>query len=318
MISSAISASSAVNPFGFFTMSRRIVLALVIAAAISAHAQRADAGYEKWKSDLVEDRRQNWLTLAGLFWLKPGQNTFGSDAGNTVVLPKTARPWAGELTLWNDKITMKLSPGVHAAIAGKPVTVPTVLQSDATGHPTVVELGSLRFYVIVRGTRTGIRVKDLESPAVQKYTGPVFYPINPAYRVTAKFIPAVQKRTVAVPNVIGDIEETPVTGEVEFRLEGQELRLTDLGGEPAKGLFLVFSDLTNKTETYHAGRFLDTGPVVHGAVVLDFNRAYNPPCSLTRFATCPLPPKENRLAVAIPAGEKFERLHPRARPRPRH
>ena len=269
--------------------------------------------FENWKSELVEDRRQNWLPLAGLFWLKPGQNTFGSDAGNVVVLPKGARPWAGEFDFWNGKVTMKASAGVHATIAGKPVTGPTQLEPDNSAHPTVVELGSLRLHVIVRGARTGIRVKNLESPAVEKYTGPVFYAMNPAYRVTAKFLPATKKRIVMVPDVIGDMTPTPVTGEVEFQLEGKDLHLTDLGGDPAKGLFFVFADPTNKTETYHAGRFLDTGPVAHGTVVLDFNRAYNPPCSVTRFATCPLPPKENRLEVAIPAGEKFERPQRRRR-----
>jgi len=298
-----------------------VFVCVAVAATLGqtlAFAQTAgDAAYrsslEKWKIELVADRSQNWLTLAGLFWLKPGQNTFGSDTGNAVVLPKGAKPWAGEFDLWDGKVTLRASPGVHAMVAGRPVTGPTLLQADTSGHPTVVELGSLRLHVIVRGSRIGIRVKDLDSPAVRKYAGPSFYPINLAYRVTAKFVPATEKRTVMVPDVIGDITPTPVAGEVDFQLEGKELRLTDLGGSASKGLFLVFSDPTNKTETYHAGRFLDTGPVAHGTVVLDFNRAYNPPCSVTRFATCPLPPKENRLEVAIPAGEKFERPQRRRR-----
>ncbi len=110
-----------------------------------------------------------------------------------------------------------------------------------------------------------------------------------------------------VPNVLGDVTPTPIAGEVRFRLNGQDFTLAALGGDPAKGLSFVISDLTAKTETYPGGRFLDTDPVVDGKVVLDFNRAYNPPCAVTPYATCPLAPKENRLVVAIAAGEKYDR-----------
>jgi uncharacterized protein (DUF1684 family) len=117
------------------------------------------------------------------------------------------------------------------------------------------------------------------------------------------------KRTVDVPNVLGDTIPTPVVGEVRFKLNGQDVQLTDLGGDPSKGLFVVFNDLTSKTDTYPGGRFLETDPVTNGTVVLDFNHAHNPPCAVTPYATCPLAPKENRLAIAIPAGEKYDRTH---------
>jgi uncharacterized protein len=112
-----------------------------------------------------------------------------------------------------------------------------------------------------------------------------------------------------VPNVLGDVTPTPVAGTVAFKINGQELHLTDLGGHPDKGLSFVFSDLTSKSETYPGGRFLQTDAVVNGTVVIDFNRAYNPPCAVTPYATCPLAPKENRLTAAIPAGEKYDRAH---------
>jgi uncharacterized protein (DUF1684 family) len=112
-----------------------------------------------------------------------------------------------------------------------------------------------------------------------------------------------------VPNVLGDVTPVPITGEVHFRLNGQDLTLTALGGDPAKGLSFVIGDLTGKTDTYPGGRFLDTDAVVDGRVVVDFNRAYSPPCAVTPYATCPLAPKENRLPVAIAAGEKYDRLH---------
>jgi hypothetical protein len=164
-------------------------------------------------------------------------------------------------------------------------------------------------YVIKRGPRTGIRVKDLNSVAARNYRGPIFFNLNPAYRISATWVPSNGKTTVDVPNVLGDTTPTPVAGEVHFKLNGQDVQLTDLGGDPTKGLFIVFNDLTSKSETYPGGRFLETDPVTSGTVVLDFNRAHNPPCAVTPYATCPLAPKENRLAIAIPAGEKYDRPH---------
>ena len=263
--------------------------------------------FEKRKVELTDDLRQNWLSLAGLFWLKPGTNTFGSDPGNQIVLANGGVPAHGGSFDFNGQaVTVKILPGVGATIDGKPTTG-AELQSDATEHPTVLEIGSLRMRVIKRGDRIGIRVKDLKSQAAQDYHGPVFFPLNTNYRVTATWVPSGGKRTVDVPNVLGDITPTPVTGEAHFKINGQDVSLTDLGGDPSKGLFFVFNDLTSKTDTYPGGRFLETDPVANGSVVLDFNRAHSPPCAVTPYATCPLAPKENRLAVAIPAGEKYDR-----------
>ena len=179
------------------------------------------------------------------------------------------------------------------------------LDADVTGHASEVSLGTLRMHVIQRGERVGIRVKDLDSPAVKKYRGPIFFPLNPALKITATWIPADGKKMVDVPNVLGDVMPTPVAGEARFKINGQEVALQALGGDPKEGLFFIFKDLTSKTETYPPGRFLQTDAVVNNTVVLDFNEAYNPPCAVTPYATCPLPPKENQLTVAIPAGKNM-------------
>ena len=263
--------------------------------------------FDKWKAELVDDLKTNWLSLAGLFWLKPGENSFGSDAGNAIVFPK-GPAHAGVFELQGTDVTVKFGPDAHATIDGKPVTT-AKLQPDTSGSPTIVELGSLRIKVIVRGQRIGIRLKDLDSEQAKNYHGPIFFPLDLSYRVTATWVPSDGKKTVDVPNVLGDTTPTPVAGTVVFKINGQEVRLTDLGGNPSKGLSFVFNDLTSKTDTYPGGRFLETEPVVNGTVVIDFNRAYNPPCAVTPYATCPLAPKENRLAVAIPAGEKYDRTH---------
>jgi uncharacterized protein (DUF1684 family) len=261
--------------------------------------------YAKWKSELIDDLKQNWLSLAGLFWLKAGENSFGTDAANAVVFPKGPSQ-AGVFDLQGTDVTVTLSPGASAKVGGKAVTA-VKLQPDISGNPTVLELGSLRIKAIIRGRRIGIRLKDVDSEAARNYRGPVFFPINLSYRVKATLVPPEGKKTVDVPNVLGDTTPTASAGVVVFKINGQEVRLTDLGGNPTKGLSFVFNDLTSKTDTYPGGRFLETDPVVNGTVEIDFNRAYNPPCAVTPYATCPLAPKENRLAVAIPVGEKYDR-----------
>jgi uncharacterized protein (DUF1684 family) len=261
--------------------------------------------FEKWKAEQIDDLKQNWLPLAGLYWLKPGVNSFGTAPENAVVFPK-GPSHAGEFDREGKDVTIKMLPDARATSGGKPLTM-AKLDPDVSGHASRVEMGTLQFHVIVRGQRVGIRVKDLESAAVTNFKGLIFYPVDLNYRVTATWEPSDGKKTIDVPNVLGDVTPVPVAGTVVFKINGQEQRLTALGGDPSKGLSFVFNDLTAKTDTYPGGRFLDTDPVANGAVILDFNRAYNPPCAVTPYATCPLAPTENRLAVAIPAGEKFDK-----------
>ena len=286
-------------------------LASAVPAERNASGSETDAAYkqdfEKWKAELVDDLKKNWLTLAGLFWLKPGENSFGADAGNAIVFPK-GPAHAGVFDLEGADVTAKFFREAHATTEGKPVNT-MKLQPDVSGKATVIELGSLRMKSIVRGQRIGIRLYDLDSAEAKNYRGPIFFPIDLSYRVTATWMPSDGKKTVDVPNVLGDTTPTPVAGTVVFKINGQQVQLTDLGGNPSKGLSFVFNDLTGKTDTYPGGRFLETDPVVNGTVVIDFNRAYNPPCAVTPYATCPLAPKENRLAIAIPAGEKYDRAH---------
>src|SRR5882724_240850 len=175
-----------------------VIAFLLCATALQSAAQSIDSSYQqsfdKWKAELVEGRQKNWLPLAGLFWLKLGENTFGTDPANSVVFPKGPAK-AGSFELNVTDVTLKLSPGTQATIQGKPVTT-AKLEPDTSKDRTVVEMGSLRFHVIVRGKRIGIRLKDLESEAVRNYHGPVFFPLNSAYRVTAKWVPSDGKKKV--------------------------------------------------------------------------------------------------------------------------
>jgi len=296
-------------------MNRRIkgiALTAVLATSVITMARPAeepDAAYvqsfEKWKAEQTDDLKANWLSLVGLFWLKSGTNTFGSDAGNSIVFPK-GPAHAGEFDLDGSEVTLRLRPDTPATIEGKPANI-AKLAPDTSDHVTRIEMGSLRFHVIVRGQRVGIRVRDTDSAASHNFKGMVFYPLDLNYRTTATWVPADGKKTVEVPNALGDVSAESVPGVLTFKLKGQELSLTALGGDAKTGLFFVFTDPTAKADTYPGGRFLDTGPIENGTVVLDFNRAYNPPCAVTPYATCPLAPKENRLTVAITAGEKFDK-----------
>jgi uncharacterized protein (DUF1684 family) len=295
-----------------------VVLAGVCFLALfSLAAQPPDAEYqqafEKWKAELVDDLKQRWVPLAGLFWLRPGPNTFGSAADNLIVLP-SGPAHAGTFKLESEEVSVELQPGVDGKVDGENQqkaklysdVAPHPASAGNKGGPTIIELGSLRMHLIKRGSRLGIRVRDLNSEAVRKYAGPIFFPLDMTYRVTGTFIPSDGKRSVDVPNVLGDITPTPIVGEVRFTLSGQAMTLTAFEGDTKKGLSFVISDMTSKTDTYPGGRFLDTDPVEDGKVVLDFNRAYNPPCAVTPYATCPLAPKENRLQVAVAAGEKYD------------
>jgi uncharacterized protein (DUF1684 family) len=264
--------------------------------------------FEEWKAGLDRERREQWLTLAGLFWLKAGENRFGSAADNPIVFPKSVAAHEGVFLVSGRDVTVKFEKGVHALVDSVPLSE-AKLAADVTGHPTLVQIGRLRFGVIQRGERTGIRLWDMDRPEAREYLGATFYPLTAKYRLLASWVPYAKPRPIRIPNVLGDVTETQAAGEVRSTIDGREFHLIAVSGEPDKGFFLIFSDPTRKSETYPAGRFLETGPVKNGEVVLDFNYAYNPPCALTAYATCPLPPQQNQLTVPIPAGEKYKRSH---------
>jgi len=184
---------------------------------------------------------------------------------------------------------------------------PVELKSDTDGPPTELHLETLTMFVIHRGQRYGIRVKDTASGLRSAFTGERWFPVNESYRVTAKFVPYPAGKTITVPNILGEVEQEPCPGYVEFTLNGQRLRLDPVVED--KELFFIFHDLTSGKESYPPGRFLYSAMPANGQVELDFNKAINPPCAFTPFATCPLPPKQNRLPVRIEAGELHYAYH---------
>jgi len=261
---------------------------------------------ESWRQERVAGlkKENGWLTLVGLYWLKPGENRFGSDPGNPVILPRGKSPaLAGTLVLAGPTVRLTAQPGVPLAVDGKPATPGMVLRTDADPKPSVVELGSLNFYVIKRGDKLGVRIKDKQSPLLASFKGLDNFPLRPEWRVVARFEPYKDKK-IAIANIVGQVSDNKSPGAVVFDWQGKTYRIDALEGGPDGSLFLVFGDRTNGKETYGAGRFLDADPPKDGKVVVDFNTAYNPPCAFTAFATCPLPPAQNKLALKVEAGEK--------------
>lgn len=284
-----------------------LVLSLVPAFAETTATAPADyvRKIEAWQQERVDDlkKEDSWLSLVGLFWLDEGENRFGSDAGNKVIFPEGRGPAvAGTLIREGKKVRARVAPGAGVTSAGKPVTE-LEMSSDASGEPTVLELGTLSFFVVERGDRVGVRVKDKASPARSSFRGLDFYPIRPEWRIAARFEPYNPPKKVAIPNVLGQVTESDSPGAVVFDWQGKTYRFDALGSVK-DGLSTIFADATNGHETYGAGRFLELGPLQDGKVEVDFNTAYNPPCAFTAFATCPLPPADNKLTLAVTAGEK--------------
>jgi uncharacterized protein len=277
--------------------------------AVSTNYAESILAWQKHRDDGLR-APDGWLTLAGLFWLEPGhQQTIGSADDVDFVLPQGAPPHLGKLRLADGKITFTNLGGAGVTVDGKPANSPATLSFDDE-KPSVVSVGPISFFAIQRGDRFALRAKDSDSPVLKHFVGMKFFPIAPELHFSdAKLLPDPKK--IPILNVLGqtDLEESP--GVVEFAYRGTTYHLRPIF--EGKTLFFLFKDPTNRTATYQAGRMLNTPLPVDGKVDLDFNRSYNPPCTFTPYATCPLPPKENVLQIPVTAGEmRYHNGHPEA------
>lgn len=247
---------------------------------------------------------RSWLTLAGLYWLQPGENRFGAATTNEIVLPAGATPipaTAGSFCLVDGTITLQAHSEVPIQANGEPVTSQE-LRHDMAGGPDLVTLGTFTMIVIKRGERYGIRLYDDSSPRRQAFTDLDWFPIDSAYRIAAQFVAYEPAKLITYGNVLGDLVEEESPGYIEFGWNDTVCRLDAL--PRGNQLFFNFRDETNGDTTYGAGRFLYTDDPADGMVVVDFNRATNPYCAYTDYATCPLPPVQNRLPIRVEAGER--------------
>ncbi len=261
--------------------------------------------WDDWHTGRLDRLRQpdGWLSLAGLYWLEDGAHTVGFDSSNAVVFPPKAPARVGTLVVADDTVTLRVADGVDVLHEGTPVEEIT-LTDDSDGAPTVVELGSLSWHAIRRSRGLGIRLRDAESATLRDFDGIATFAPDAGWRLDARFEPYDPPRTLTIPSITGVPEDSPSPGALVFTHDGSEHRL-DVTGEPGDDqYFVVFGDATNGGATYGGGRFVYVDAPDEGRTVVDFNRAYNPPCVFTPYATCPLPPPQNRLPFRVEAGEK--------------
>lgn len=277
---------------------------LVLVAATAVAPVKEASLLEKARTERVTKLRaeDGWLTLVGLSWLSQGSQTIGRAADNSITVKSpNAAEHLGTLTLDGKVVRFSAHKDASVMLQGKPVTELTLV-SDASGKPTVLQQGSLSFYVIDRGGRLGVRIKDAKSPTRAAFAGLDYFPNDPAWRIDATFEPYATPRRVKVPTMVGVEEEHEAPGKFHFSHDGHDLALEAF--DDGDQLMIVFADKTSGKDSYGAGRFLYVEKPKAKQTVLDFNLAESPPCAFTAYATCPLPPSGNRLAVAVMAGEK--------------
>ena len=283
-----------------------IFLAIGLVFLTSAQAQTDyTRAVEKWRNDRETNLKKEteWLTVAGLFWLKDGINTIGVGENFNVRLTDNFKKGKfGEINFKDGAAALKVETGVEAQSDGKNVSR-IDLVSDEKGKPTEIRTGSQTFYLIRREDRFGIRLKDSNSEARRNFKGLHWFPIDETCKVTARFEAFPEPKEVMVPNVLGGNFKMKSPGMLKFTLKGKECSLQPVTEDDGT-LFIIFSDGSSRNDTYKSGRFLYADKPVNGEAVLDFNKAENPPCAFTPFATCPLPPPQNVLDVEIKAGEK--------------
>lgn len=286
---------------------------LSIAGAVAAEAVRPidRAGHaaeiETWRSQRLAGltSENGWLTLVGLYWLRPGDNTLGRAPGNTITLdhPGLAKA-AGSFVLEQTQVRFVAPADAGVTLDGQPVTQVS-MKPDTSGAPTILASGSLRFLIIERGGKLGVRVRDVEHPLRTQFAGLEYFPVDPEWARPAQFHAYVPVKRIPIANVLGMVVDMDSPGYLTFEAAGREWRLDALSeGADAEELFLMFADATSGRETYGAGRYLYVPLPVAGEVLVDFNKAYNPPCAFNEFATCPLPPRQNRLTLRVDAGER--------------
>ena len=275
-------------------------------------AFRAETPYEtsikQWQQQRIESLKaeDGWLNLAGLYWLEEGNNTLGSNDKNTILFPADhSDAFVGTVTL--NKGIVHFTAATHAVVKTLSTAVTNIQLFPYKEQPIVLAHKSLRWFVIQRGTKYAIRLRDFENPILKEFKGIETFPIDEQWKIKAQFVPTVGRK-IKMLDITGRVFEEESPGKLVFKINGETYSLETTG--TTAHLFIVFGDATNNLDTYGGGRFLEVDvPQEDGSIYLDFNKAYNPPCAFTPYATCPLPTKENKLSVAISAGEQFHESH---------
>ena len=303
-------------------MNRYLIL-VVLAAGVLACKQEMNeeevAEYKKqhaaWQENRIEKLKapDGYLNLAGLYWLKKGVNTIGSGSTNSIIFPGEASPFVGTLRATNT-LSVLFEPAPDVVVNLKSFGKDSSWQAgeiqlvydDSLRLSTQMEHGDLAWNIIKRGEQLGVRLRNYRHPRLDSLKSIEYYPIDISWRIIAEFVPYDPAKVLTIQNILGTTYDQPSPGRLVFEKGSREFALdvTEEGDE----FFVTFSDETTGEETYGGGRYLYTSkPDKGGKVVLDFNKAYNPPCVYTEYATCPLPPPQNKMSIAVVAGEKFSK-----------
>lgn len=291
------------GPFRNLSMLRPVKRCFLTVLLLAAACRPAETAFDpaahaeeirKWQENRQDRlrREDSWLTLVALEWLEPGTNK--------------VEPF-GTLVLDDGTVTLEPAPKANLTIDQKPVAGKVELRDDNDDSgPTIVHAGKLTFQIIKRGDRYGVRVKDPDAKTRVEFKGLEYFPIDPKWRVVAQFQPYQPAREIPIVDITGMVSKQVVPGALVFEVNGETYRLDAIAEKGSRELFVIFKDATSRDATYPAGRYLYVPrPGVDGKITVDFNKAYNPPCAFTPYATCPLPPRQNRLPLRIEAGEKY-------------
>lgn len=285
-----------------------VLLLVFPMAAAAADAESHEQDVMAWRQDRVERLKEpdGWLSLVGLHWLLDGLNRVGTAPDNDIVLDR-GPDHVGSVIREGAEVRFCPHPEADVRVDGNKTDECVTMTSDAAGdEPTTVTFGSTLFYLIDREGHLGLRVKDSRADTRLDFAGIDYFPIDAAWRIKARFEPFDEQRAIEVPDVTGIVQGLPSPGRLVFERNGETFALDAVRYEGDDEFFLIFADRTNGKTTYGAGRYLYTPlPDDDGIVQIDFNKAYNPPCVFTPYATCPLPPPQNRLDLAVTAGEKM-------------
>jgi uncharacterized protein len=273
-----------------------------------ADQRAANEAAANWQAKHEVDYRRDWVSIAGLYDLKPGVNTAGSASTNDIVLPASVPATLGRFIMTGQQVRFEPAPGAVLVHDSTPVVAPVDLRDDRDTEEDPLVVGDIRLNIHVSGDRRSLRVRDPNGPLARDFLGFSWFPIRPNYRVIGRLIRDPQPQMLKVINTYGDVDEYKSEGVVQFTIEGQTVRLRPFTTRPNR-LYFVFRDASSGQETYETARFLYSDLHDDGTTLLDFNEAYNPPCAFNPHTTCPIPLRENRLPVKILAGEKAYPVH---------
>ncbi len=280
-----------------------VVLLLALPAVAQSPYERSIERQRQAREEGLK-RPLGWLSLVGLHWIEPGRHTVGTAADNGIVLA-VGPARLGVVALVDGVVTLEPADGAVFLVDGAAAQGAFAVKPDSDGAPTQVTFdeGRSGFNLIERGGRFALRVRDSQARALREFAGLDFYPVDAGWRIQARFEPHPEGSTIEIANVVNQLQPMPNPGALVFERDGRTHRIEAIGNGDGS-LFLIFADRTSGRDTYGAGRFLDADAPRDGVVAVDFNLAYNPPCAFNDYSTCPLPPPENRLDLAVTAGEK--------------